>query len=140
MEKGDQVKGSHLFLNPRVLTLPIPAGLSAVGKPPFLLERTDSLIGVMIDDLTSMGVSEPYRMFTSRAEYRLSLRAENADARLTPRAYAAGVVSDLRHAHFTERQALLAGAMGRLEAFRMPAAAWADRGFKFAGVRVWFHL
>jgi len=82
------------------------AGLNAAaavfGKGPVLFDRTDSYIGVMVDDLTLQGVTEPYRMLTARAEYRLRLRADNAEVRLTPKAIAAGCVSLGRRRHFEQ--------------------------------------
>jgi len=83
------------------------AGLSASGIEPIVLDRADAYIGVLIDDLVTRGTSEPYRMFTSRAEYRLTLRADNADQRLTPIGLAHGAVTGERARSFTAKMAAL---------------------------------
>jgi tRNA uridine 5-carboxymethylaminomethyl modification enzyme len=102
----------------------INGALRAAGGRAFTLDRADAFIGVLIDDLTTQGVTEPYRMFTSRAEYRLSLRADNADRRLTAKGQTIGVVGAGRSRAFAAKQAALTAALARLEELRLsPTAA-----------------
>ncbi|TVS03211.1 MAG: tRNA uridine-5-carboxymethylaminomethyl(34) synthesis enzyme MnmG [Rhodobacteraceae bacterium] len=106
------------------------AALFALNRDPIRFPRSDSYIGVMIDDLVLRGVSEPYRMFTSRAEYRLSLRSDNADQRLTPIALALGCVGEERARVFHTKMDRLEDARSQLRSYSYTPRVLNAAGFK----------
>lgn len=106
----------------------INAGLASQGRPQMALSRSDGYIGIMIDDLITKGVSEPYRMFTSRSEYRMSARSDNADLRLTEKGREAGVVSDKRWSNFKDTIAQMNGLELLLRTDVRSAKSWRRAG------------
>jgi tRNA uridine 5-carboxymethylaminomethyl modification enzyme len=110
----------------------INAALAAKNKEPFILDRSEAYIGVMIDDLITLGTNEPYRMFTSRSEYRLSIRADNADQRLTLKGINVGCVSEERKQSFMNKMQLISEAMHTAQNVKMTPNQLLKLGFKLS--------
>jgi tRNA uridine 5-carboxymethylaminomethyl modification enzyme len=115
----------------------INAALKAGGGDGFVLDRADAYIGVLIDDLITKGTREPYRMFTSRAEYRLMLRADNADLRLTEKGIAAGAVGADRARHFDRKKAALTAARNLVATLRETPNRLRAQGFAVNQDGIW---
>lgn len=108
----------------------VNAARASSGLDPLIIDRADALLGVMIDDLVTLGASEPYRMFTSRAEYRLALRPDNADLRLTGTGIDKGCVGSGRARKFAEREKQLAEAISFLESLTLSPESARKKGLK----------
>ena len=101
----------------------VNAALKILGREPFVLDRSDAYIGTLIDDLVTKGTNEPYRMMTSRSEYRLILRQDNADLRLTEYGYKIGLISEERYNKFLEKKRLIEEEVERLSSIVFPPSA-----------------
>ncbi|KAF3925106.1 hypothetical protein AA313_de0209897 [Arthrobotrys entomopaga] len=106
------------------------AGLSSQDKPQMTLLRSDGYIGIMIDDLITKGVSEPYRMFTARSEFRMSARSDNADLRLTEKGRQFGVVGEKRWNHFQNESGMMDAVRSTMEGLVLSAPKWVKRGIE----------
>lgn len=107
------------------------AALAVQGRAPWWPTRGESYLGVLVDDLLTQGAPEPYRMFTSRAEFRLRLREDNADLRLTPVGRELGLVGDVRWAAFEQKRAAVEGEVERLQAARVPCASGKESAWEW---------
>jgi tRNA uridine 5-carboxymethylaminomethyl modification enzyme len=131
IERSTHIAASSTTEASSQLTPPASHTLSSYPSfTPLPLSRSNSFVGVLISDLTSLGTSEPYRMFTARAEYRLSLRSDNADRRCTEMGWKAGVVSKERYAHLQQKEAALAVGKHALSSIVLSPTTWNSLGFQ----------
>ena len=118
----------HASLDPAMVPPPSFSLSRSPAFKPMSLDRADAFTGVLIDDLTSMGTSEPYRMFTARSEYRLSMRSDNSDLRLTERGYEAGVASEARVAHVRAKARAIRDGEQVMRSLTLTPQEWVSRG------------
>lgn len=132
---GGQINGTSGYEEAAAqgLMAGVNAAMKLKGCPPLLLKRDEAYIGVLIDDLVTKGTSEPYRMFTSRAEYRLLLRHDNADFRLSEKGYALGLVSGEAYERYSGKKRALAAEIGRLRGERIKPSLAVNEGLSALG-------